>query len=107
MDGIGVDGEVCVWGVRKWEGSVGGKEGRFRVEYGWGMGFGKGEGVRDREEKIEGVGVMSEGLVGKEMDGFDEGVERRVDGREVVGISLLRGGRGKGKEYEKNGDEMK
>ncbi len=79
----------------------------FTVQYRSAVALGRAEIVDDREEKILGLRAISERFLPGNMEHFDEAIARSLDRTCVVRITLTEAPRGKRKQYDKQGDEMK
>ncbi len=87
--------------------TVGPKDGSFTLQYRSAVAMGRAELVTGREEKIRALRAISKRFLPQHMDAFDESIARSLDRTAVVRITLTEEPRGKRKEYDKQGDEMK
>ncbi len=98
-----------VWlsAVSKCKPTVGPKDGSFTLEFRSAMAKGVVELVRDKDEQIKGLRIVSERFLPGHMDAFEAAVQRSLSRTSVYRITLIEPPVGKRKQYDANGDEMK
>lgn len=98
---------VCLSAVSYCRPVVSPKEGDFTLEYKSAIAMGHAELVEDEHEKVEALRAICSRFLPQHMDAFDDAVARSLHVTAVVRIRLTEKPRGKRKQYDSNGDEMK
>lgn len=107
MDCIRHNPTVSLSAVSKCVPTMGPKDGNFTLQYRSAVAVGRAEIVDDPEEKIAALRAISQRFLPRHMDKFDAAIARSLDRTAVVRITLTEEPRGKRKQYDKQGDEMK
>lgn len=98
---------VCLSAVSYCRPVVSPKEGDFTLEYKSAVAMGRAELVEDGQEKTQALRAICNKFLPHHMDAFDDAVARSLHMTAVVRIRLVGNPRGKRKQYDSNGDEMK
>ncbi len=87
--------------------TVGPEDGSFTLQYRSAVAVGRAEVVEQCGEKVLALRAICERFLPRHMDAFDAAIARSLDHTAVVRITLTEEPRGKRKQYDKQGREMK
>ncbi len=87
--------------------TVGPQDGGFTLQYRSAVALGRAELVEDRAEKTEALRLICQRFLPHHMEAFGDAVARSLDRTAVVRITLTEPPRGKRKQYDRQGREMK
>lgn len=107
LDMIRKNPTVCLSAVTRCKPVVGPKDGSFTLEFKSAIAYGKAEIVEDEEEKIMALRAICERFLPQHMDAFQTSIQRSLPRTTVVRITLLEPPKGKRKQFDQQGEEMK
>jgi len=107
LDCIKQNNNVCLSAVTKCKPTIGPKDNSFTLEYKSAVAYGQATIVTDPEERIETMRAICERFLPNHMAAFDNAVAQSMAHTEIVKITLIAPPKGKRKQYDNNGEEMK
>ncbi len=107
LDCIRSNNQVCLSAVTKCKPVVGPKDNSFTLEYRSAVAFGVADIVTDGTERLFAMRAICERFLPQHMSAFDAAVAQSMNHTEIVRIRLTSKPKGKRKQYDQNGEEMK
>lgn len=107
LDCIRLNPHVSISAVTKSSPTIGPKDNSFTLEFKSAIGYGIAQQVTDEAEKIEAMRIICQRFLPHHMDAFQAAIERSIAHTAVVKITLTEAPKGKRKEYDTEGNEIK